>query len=66
MEEIAKNEDMLGIAEHDWKTVSCLLVDDAVVKLAQPGDFYCFMKEAGGGGGHKLFAKNFTILLQLT
>lgn len=64
--EIAMNDNMFGIvAEHEWKTSTSLLVDDDVVKLAQPGDYYCFMRDAGGGGGHTLFVNKFTVLLEL-
>lgn len=63
--EVAKNNNLFGIAEHNWKTSTRLLIDDPVVKLAQPGDYYCFMRDPGGGGGHKLYVKHFTVLLEL-
>ncbi len=61
---IVENNNIFGIADHEWTKSSCKLVDNPVVRLAEPGDFYRFERNAGGGGGHSLSVKNFTVLLE--
>ena len=62
---IAENNNLFGIAEHKWTAAKCKLVNDPVVRLAEPNDFYSFERNAGGGGGHTLSAKDFTVLLEM-
>ncbi|CAB4006123.1 LRR-GTPase of the ROCO family [Paramuricea clavata] len=61
---IAEKTNIFGIAGHDWANSTCVFVTHPVVKLAEPGDFYRFERNAGGGGGHSLFARKFTVLLE--
>ncbi|CAB4015910.1 LRR-GTPase of the ROCO family [Paramuricea clavata] len=61
---IAENTNIFGIAGHDWANSACVLVTHPVVRLAEPGDFYRFERNAGGGGGHSLFVRKFTVLLE--
>ena len=62
---VAENNNMFGLALHEWKAATCKIVDHPVVKLSEPGDFYSFERNAGGGGGHSLTVKNFNVLLEL-
>ena len=56
----------LGIAPHKReKATAKLNREHTVVTLAQPGDFYRFTRNAGGGGGHQLTVKNFKVVIQL-
>ncbi|XP_028408790.1 uncharacterized protein LOC114531355 [Dendronephthya gigantea] len=61
---IAENNNMFGIAEHKMKSDTCKIVDHPVIKLSEPGDFYSFERNAGGGGGHTLTVKEFSVLLE--
>jgi hypothetical protein len=61
---IAENNNLFGIADHEWTESSCFFVNDAFVKLAEPGDFYSFERNAGGGGGHSLRVEKFTVILE--
>lgn len=56
---IAEQRQLFGIAEHYEKTQEFVLVKQPVVTEARAGDFYRFMRNAGGGGGHRLIVKNF-------
>ena len=57
--EVAQHRQLFGIAEHYEKTSYIVISDHPVVTEARPGDFYRFMRNAGGGGGHQLLVKNF-------
>ena len=60
--EIAKCPSLFGIAEHYEKEEhKAITADHPVVAKAKAGDFYRFMRNAGGGGGHKLKVKNFRV-----
>lgn len=61
--EIAERRQLFGIAEHDWKRERTVICDHPVVSKARPGDFYRFMRNVGGGGGHKLIVRNFRVVL---
>lgn len=39
------------------------IIDDPVVTEARKGDYYKFMKNAGGGGGHALYVKNYKVVV---
>ncbi|XP_078349071.1 uncharacterized protein LOC144634014 [Oculina patagonica] len=61
-EEIAKYPRLFGIAEHYEKEAHTVIAaDHPVVAKAKARDFYRFMRNAGGGGGHQLKAKNFRV-----
>ena len=60
--EIAKYHRLFGIAEHFEKEAQTAIPGDhPVVARAKVGDFYRFMRNAGGGGGHQLMGKNFRV-----
>ncbi len=59
---VAEKRGVFGIAEHEMKKANAELTNDLVVKLTRPGDFYRFMRNAGGGGGHSLTVKNFKVI----
>lgn len=60
--EIAKYHRLFGIAEHFEKEAQTAIPGDhPVVARAKVGDFYRFMRNAGGGGGHELMGKNFRV-----
>lgn len=60
--EIAKYPRLFGIAEHYEKEErKVIAADHPVVAEARARDFYRFMRNAGGGGGHKLKVKNFRV-----
>jgi len=62
---VAERREPMGIAPHDWATVTVELAEDNVVTEARQGDFYQFARNAGGGGGHKLEVKNFKAIAHL-
>lgn len=57
--EIAEHRGTFGIAEHYEKTSEVVIERHPIVSRATPGDFYRFMRNAGGGGGHRLLVKYF-------
>ena len=60
--EKAKYRSLFGIAEHYEKEArKVIAADHPVVAEAKAGDFYRFMRNAGGGGGHKLKVRNFRV-----
>ena len=60
--EIAKYPSLFGITEHVEKEAKTVIRgDNSVVAKAKAGDFYRFMRNAGGGGGHELEGKNFRV-----
>ena len=59
---IAEYRRLFGIAEHFEKVAQNVIPrDHPVVAKAKAGDFYRFMNNAGGGGGHQLEGKNFRV-----
>ena len=63
---VAENTNLFGIVPRPEDTSECCLVNDPVVQLAEPGDYYSFERNAGGGGGHTLKVKNFRVVLELS
>ena len=60
--EIATYPRLVSIAEHFEKEAQNVIrADHPVVAAAEAGDFYLFMTNAGGGGGHQLMVKNFRV-----
>ena len=37
---------------------------EAMVSEARPGDYYQVMRNAGGGGGHRLIVSNFKLIVE--
>ena len=64
-QEVAEKRRLFGIAKHQEEEAKTEITDDPVVALARPGDFYRFMRNAGGGGGHTLTVKNFRVVATL-
>ena len=64
-QEVAEKRRIFGIAKHQEEEAKIEITDDPVVALAKPGDFYRFMRNAGGGGGHTLTVKNFRVVATL-
>lgn len=65
-EMIAEDLNLFDIAPHDEE--NCLKVltsQDHILKNALPGDYIRFMKNVGGGGGHRLHVNEFRALIQL-
>lgn len=60
-----QSTEMLGEAPHEWGIDTAELEEDIVVTQAQPGDFYRFMVNAGGGGGHILMVRKFRAVARL-
>jgi hypothetical protein len=63
--EVAEKRRIFGIAKHQEEEAKTEIADDPIVTLAKPGDFYRFMRNAGGGGGHSLTVKNFRVVATL-
>ena len=64
---MAERRDFFGMAEH--KETSARPEMDAresVVAGARSGDWYLFMRRAGGGGGHRLIVRGFRAVATLT
>ena len=64
-EEVAEMRKLAGIAQHEEETFETEVTAEPVIALARAGDYYRFMRNAGGGGGHKLIVKNFRLVLTL-
>ncbi len=64
-EEIAEKRHLFGIAGHKKASAEVVVSNDPIVDLAQPGDYYKFMRNAGGGGGHTLTVENFRVVITL-
>ena len=65
-EVVAEKRRVFGIAKHHEEAANTEIVNDSIVSLAEPGDFYRFMRNMGGGGGHKLTVKRFRAVATLT
>lgn len=67
LEQIAEKRRVFGIAGHRWCDAKAKLSEnEAVVSHAQAGDFYRFMRNVGGGGGHQLIVKRFRVIATLS
>lgn len=62
---VAEHRRLFGIAEHMETRASVVIENHPVVKQARPGDFYRFMRNAGGGGGHRLIVRNFRVVASI-
>lgn len=66
-EQIAEKRRVFGIAGHRWCDAKAKLSEnEAVVSHTQAGDFYRFMRNVGGGGGHQLIVKRFRVIATLS
>ena len=62
-DKVAEKKNIFEIAPHEWAEEAAKVEDHDLLKLSKKGDFYRFMRNTGGGGGHSLKVKNFTVLL---
>ena len=59
---VTQHFDLLGTAPHEMeKVVKVLSIEDPIIDMIEPGDYFRFMKNVGGGGGHRLIVKNFNV-----
>ena len=59
--------DLFGSAPHKLGSAcTTLTYDNPIVSLVLPGDYFRFMKNVGGGGGHKLFVEEFKVILEIS
>ena len=63
---VAEKRKVFGIAKHDEEESKIEISGDSILNLAEPGDFYRFMRNVGGGGNHKLFVRKFKAVATLT
>ena len=64
-EKVTEYRRLFGIAEHQKETREIVIKEHPVVNEAKPGDFYRFMRNAGGGGGHRLIVTDFRAVAYL-
>ena len=63
---VAEAKDIFEVAPHDeTETMKILTTKDNIISSAQAGDYFRFMKNVGGGGGHGLFVKKFNVVMQM-
>ena len=57
----AEKSSFAPLTEHKEKSVEADISTKEVVKMAKDGDKFRFMSNVGGGGGHTLTVKDFTV-----
>ena len=63
---ISEDRDIFDLAPHcEEKVTKVLTSQDGVLSNARPGDYIQFMKNVGGGGGHRLIVKDFKVLIEM-
>lgn len=62
---VAEKRRVFGIAKHHEEEAKTEIKDGDILTLAQPGDFYRFMRNIGGGGGHTLTVRKFRAVATL-
>ena len=63
---ISEDRDIFDLAPHYEERVSKVLTsEEGVLSNALPGDYIQFMKNVGGGGGHRLIVKDFKVLIEM-
>ena len=62
---VAECRDTFGIAKHKEEFARAHISNHQIVQMAQPGDFFRFMRNVGGGGGHQLVVKDFEVVAEL-
>ena len=61
---VYENKDIFGVVPHQEEfIVNVFTRNDAIVKLAQPGDYFRFMKNIGGGSWRQLKVKKFKLVI---
>lgn len=64
-DEITEKRFLFGIAEHERTSPKTVITKDPILDMSASGDFYRFMRNAGGGGGHTLTVNNFKAIATL-
>ena len=65
LELVVEHRNTFGIAPHKSQNATKTLTRrDNVLKVARCGDYFRFMKNVGGGGGHQLEIRNFKVIIQ--
>ena len=63
---ISEDQDIFDLAPHYEERVSKVFTsEEGVLSNALPGDYIQFMKNVGGGGGHRLIVKDFKVLIEM-
>ena len=63
---ISEERDIFDLAPHYEERVTKVLTSqDGVLRKARPGDYIQFIKNVGGGGGHRLIVKEFEVLIEM-
>lgn len=63
---VTEDKNIFDIAPHnEQKAVKILTSNDDIVSKAQSGDYFRFMKNVGGGGGHRLVVTEFNVIMQI-
>ena len=62
---VTEKRRVFGIAKHNEEESKVEIRNESILNLAEPGDFYRFMRIVGGGGNHELFVKKFKAVATL-
>ena len=59
---ISEDRDIFDLApQYEERVAKVLTSQDGVLRKARAGDYIQFIKNIGGGGGHRLIVKDFTL-----
>ena len=62
---ITEDSDIFDIAPHNYvNAVRILKQPENIIRNAQRGDYFRFMKNIGGGGAHHLTVKDFKVTVE--
>ncbi len=71
-ESVVHRMNMFGVAEHHWECIDRKRLEydpedvgTLLISEARKGDFYRFVRNAGGGGGHRLIVQRFQVITYL-
>ena len=63
---IAEDLNIFDLAPHREESVSKVLTsNESILNKILPGDYIRFMKNVGGGGGHRLHVKDFCAIIEM-
>ena len=63
---ISEDRDIFNLAPHHEERVAKVLTSqDGLLRKARPGDYILFIKNVGGGGGHRLIVNDFVVLIEM-